>query len=159
MRVLFIESIKRPVIVSLISYYGLHVLQTSKKSKIGWWTTVNYLSYDIHISNPDGRITSLARTLLQRSGGETQTPFYVAIAASFASLYKVGEQLRRPTIRLAIFDEAFSKMDQRYIESALEIFRRFNLQIIAATPPDRRVSYISAGTSRKKITGSHLSIS
>lgn len=119
----------------------------------------NYLSYDIHISNPDGRITSLARTLLQRSGGETQTPFYVAIAASFASLYKVGEQLRRPTIRLAIFDEAFSKMDQRYIESALEIFRRFNLQIIVATPPDRRVSYISAGTSRKKITGSHLSIS
>ena len=97
----------------------------------------NYLKYDIQISDADGRTTSLANTLLQRSGGETQTPFYVAIAASFASLYKVGEQLRRPTIRLAIFDEAFSKMDQRYIESALEIFRRFNLQIIVATPPDR----------------------
>jgi uncharacterized protein YPO0396 len=97
----------------------------------------NYLKYDIETTNADGRKTSLAKTLLDRSGGETQTPFYVAIAASFASLYKVGEQLRRPTIRLAIFDEAFSKMDQRYIESALEIFRRFNLQIIVATPPDR----------------------
>lgn len=97
----------------------------------------NYLSYDILITNPDGRTTSLKRTLLQRSGGETQTPFYVAIAAAFASLYKFGEQSRRPSIRLAIFDEAFSKMDQRYIDSTLEVFRLFNLQIVTATPPDR----------------------
>lgn len=97
----------------------------------------NYLSYDILITRPDGRTASLKRTLEERSGGETQTPFYVAIAAAFASLYKFGEQSHHPSIRLAIFDEAFSKMDQRYIDSTLEVFRLFNLQIVVATPPDR----------------------
>jgi len=28
-------------------------------------------------------------------------------------------------------------MDQRYIDSTLEVFRLFNLQIVTATPPDR----------------------
>jgi len=100
----------------------------------------HYFEYDIMIDDltkPNQQPTSLARTLRQHSGGETQTPFYVAIAASFASLYRIGEKTRRPTIRLAIFDEAFSKMDQRNIDSTLDVFRQFGLQIVTATPPER----------------------
>ena len=100
----------------------------------------HYFEYDILIDDlakPNLPPTSLARTLRQHSGGETQTPFYVAIAASFASLYRIGEKTRRPTIRLAVFDEAFSKMDQRNIDSTLDVFRQFELQIVTATPPER----------------------
>ncbi len=96
-----------------------------------------YLTYDIHITHPDGREERLSKTLQQRSGGETQTPFYFIIAASFHQRYHVGEITGRPTLRLVAFDEAFSKMDQAYIEATLELFARFKLQIITATPLER----------------------
>jgi uncharacterized protein YPO0396 len=79
----------------------------------------------------------------QTSGGETQTPFYLAIAASFVQLYRmgVGEQRKsrneRPTIRLAVFDEAFTKMDQNRIGTTLDMFLRYGLQVVTATPLER----------------------
>jgi uncharacterized protein YPO0396 len=73
----------------------------------------------------------------QTSGGETQTPFYVTIAASFAQLYHINERHQRPTIRLVAFDEAFSKMDQDRIGATLELLQSFGLQIITATPLER----------------------
>ncbi len=107
-----------------------------------------YLSYDIEIIHSDGQRSSLSKIMGQTSGGETQTPFYLTIAASFLQLYRVGEGAERngrpsrpaaarPTIRLVAFDEAFSKMDQEHIGSTLELFQRFNLQIITATPLER----------------------
>ena len=73
----------------------------------------------------------------QTSGGETQTPFYLTIAASFVQLYRINERSGRPTIRLVAFDEAFSKMDQSRIASTLDLFQRFKLQVITATPLER----------------------
>ena len=58
--------------------------------------------------------------------------------------YRIGEgasgagqkanRVGRPTIRLVAFDEAFSKMDQQHIGSTLDLFQKFNLQVITATP-------------------------
>jgi uncharacterized protein YPO0396 len=97
-----------------------------------------YLSYDIEVLHGDGQRSLLSRLMGHTSGGETQTPFYLTIAASFLQLYGVGQQsLPRPTIRLVAFDEAFSKMDQEHIGSTLELFQQFNLQIITATPLER----------------------
>jgi uncharacterized protein YPO0396 len=73
----------------------------------------------------------------QTSGGETQTPFYLTIAASFVQLYHIGERVSRPTIRLVAFDEAFSKMDQDRIGATLDLFQQFGLQVITATPLER----------------------
>ena len=73
----------------------------------------------------------------QTSGGETQTPFYLTIAASFVQLYRIGERNSRPTIRLVAFDEAFSKMDQDRIGATLDLFQQFGMQIITATPLER----------------------
>jgi uncharacterized protein YPO0396 len=73
----------------------------------------------------------------QTSGGETQTPFYLTIAASFVQLYRIQERNKRPTIRLVAFDEAFSKMDQKRIGATLDLFQQFNLQVITATPLER----------------------
>jgi uncharacterized protein YPO0396 len=111
-----------------------------------------YLSYDIEVKQNDGQISSLSKIMGQTSGGETQTPFYLTIAASFLQLYRIGEESLmaknghqggaarpggRSTIRLVAFDEAFSKMDQDHIGSTLELFQKFNLQIITATPLER----------------------
>jgi len=97
----------------------------------------NYLDYDIEVTHADGQTSRLSKIMDQTSGGETQTPFYLTIAASFVQLYHLNEKNARPTIRLIAFDEAFSKMDQDRIASTLELFQRFNLQIITATPLER----------------------
>jgi uncharacterized protein YPO0396 len=97
----------------------------------------SYLEYDIEVTHPDGQTSRWSKIMDQTSGGETQTPFYLTIAASFVQLYRINERSGRPTIRLVAFDEAFSKMDQGRIASTLELFQRFNLQIITATPLER----------------------
>ncbi len=97
----------------------------------------SYLSYDIDVTHADGTTSRLSRIMGQTSGGETQTPFYVTIAASFAQLYHINERHQRPTMRLVAFDEAFSKMDQDRIGATLELLQSFGLQIITATPLER----------------------
>jgi uncharacterized protein YPO0396 len=98
----------------------------------------HYLSYDIEVTNTvTGQKSRLSRIMNQTSGGETQTPFYLTIAASFVQLYRLQEHNRRPTIRLVAFDEAFSKMDQSRIGATLDLFQRFNLQVVTATPLER----------------------
>ncbi len=96
-----------------------------------------YLSYDIEVTHPNGQVSRLSKIMGQTSGGETQTPFYVTIAASFVQLYRINERSGRPTVRLVAFDEAFSKMDQDRIGATLELFQHFGLQIITATPLER----------------------
>lgn len=96
-----------------------------------------YLSYDIEVRHGDGNTSKLSKIMGQTSGGETQTPFYVTIAASFVQLYRINQRSGRPTIRLVAFDEAFSKMDQDRIGATLELFQSFKLQIITATPLER----------------------
>lgn len=96
-----------------------------------------YLSYDIDVISQNGQRSRLSRIMGQTSGGETQTPFYLTIAASFVQMYRVGERNSRPTIRLVLFDEAFSKMDQDRIGATLDLFQHFGLQIVTATPLER----------------------
>jgi uncharacterized protein YPO0396 len=98
----------------------------------------HYLTYDIEVTHLlNGQKSRLSRIMNQTSGGETQTPFYLTIAASFVQLYGIQERSKRPAIRLVAFDEAFSKMDQERIGATLDLFQRFGLQIVTATPLER----------------------
>jgi uncharacterized protein YPO0396 len=97
----------------------------------------HYLDFDITVTDRTGEKSRLSKVLASRSGGETQTPFYVTIAASFVQLYRIGPKAGRPNVRLIVFDEAFNKMDQERIGATLDLFRRFGLQIVAATPLER----------------------
>ena len=71
----------------------------------------NDLAYDIRIHYPNGDRALHSQISAKKSGGETTTPFYVAMAASFAQAYRLNQARPSDTIRLAIFDEAFGKMD------------------------------------------------
>ena len=90
----------------------------------------SYLDYDILVEKQDGTAQRFSRIYGEKSGGETQTPYYVAIAASFVQLYKSGD-----TIRIIIFDEAFDKMDDNRIGAMMDFLNRQQFQIILATPP------------------------
>ena len=97
----------------------------------------NYLEYDIRVHYPNGDRALLSQINAKKSGGETTTPFYVAMAASFAQAYRLNQPRPSDTIRLALFDEAFSKMDTARTASALQFMIDSGLQVLLATPPDK----------------------
>jgi uncharacterized protein YPO0396 len=102
----------------------------------------NYLQYDIRIHYPNGDRALLSQINAKKSGGETTTPFYVAMAASFAQAYRLNQPRPSDTIRLALFDEAFGKMDTARTASALRFMREAGLQVLLATPPDKSGSLL-----------------
>ncbi len=100
-----------------------------------------YFVYDIRIRHTDsldqksGKALEslLSRVLREKSGGETQTPYYVAIAASFFRFYKDAPG----AIRLVLFDEAFSKMDDERIGTTIAFFRKLAMQVVTAVPTEK----------------------
>ena len=96
-----------------------------------------YLTFDIEVINSDGEKQRLSRTIDKKSGGETQTPFYIAVLASFAQLYRMGRDKKGNTARLIIFDEAFSKMDGERIEKSIMLLRKIGFQVILSTPTEK----------------------
>lgn len=99
-----------------------------------------YMDYDIKIVHSDNSYSYYSKVCEEKSGGETQTPFYVTVAASFVQLY--GNNIGGEAIGLIMFDEAFNNMDDERIGGVLEFLRRLPLQIIIAAPPDK-IQYIS----------------
>jgi uncharacterized protein YPO0396/uncharacterized small protein (DUF1192 family) len=101
-----------------------------------------YFSYDIKLRDLtalDSRTGkppefSLSKVIREKSGGEAQTPYYVAIAASFYRFYKDDAE---HTVRLVLFDEAFNRMDDERIGKALEFFRRLGMQVVTAVPTEK----------------------
>lgn len=96
-----------------------------------------YLTFDIEVTNQAGEVQRLSKTIGKKSGGETQTPFYIAVLASFAQLYRIGRDNKANTARIIIFDEAFSKMDGERIEKSIDLLRKLNFQVILSTPTEK----------------------
>ena len=97
-----------------------------------------YLKFDLETTDQNGTKQLLSQTLNTKSGGETQTPFYIAVLASFAQLYRVNDTSSfGNTVRLAVFDEAFNKMDSDRIIESVRLLRKMGLQAIICTPPDK----------------------
>ena len=105
-----------------------------------------YMDYDIRISSDDGGFMLYSKVSQEKSGGETQTPFYITIAASFMQLYR--NSIGGDSIGLVMMDEAFNNMDDERIAGVLSFMRGSNLQMIIAAPPDK-IQYI--GPSMKKV--------
>lgn len=99
-----------------------------------------YMDYDIRIIHSDDSYSLYSKVCEEKSGGETQTPFYVTVAASFVQLYRNG--IGGESVGLVMFDEAFNNMDDERIGGVLEFLRRLPLQILIAAPPDK-IQYIS----------------
>jgi ABC-type Mn2+/Zn2+ transport system ATPase subunit len=94
-----------------------------------------FMDYDIRIYHSDGSTSSFSKVCREKSGGETQTPYYVAIAASFIQLYDSG--LHEDKLGIILLDEAFNNMDENRIESMMEFLNKLDLQLIIAAPPQK----------------------
>ncbi|ABR48311.1 MukB N-terminal domain/M protein repeat protein [Alkaliphilus metalliredigens QYMF] len=94
-----------------------------------------FMDYDIKIYHSDGSTSSFAKVCREKSGGETQTPYYVAIAASFVQLYDSG--IHQDKLGIILLDEAFDKMDENRIDSMMSFFSKLDLQLLIASPPQK----------------------
>jgi uncharacterized protein YPO0396 len=74
------------------------------------------------------------------SGGEHQSPFYVAIGAALAAAYRIERDDDggfRGGMGIAAFDEAFSKLDLQNTVSALGFLDELGLQVLLAAPDEK----------------------
>lgn len=104
-----------------------------------------YLRFDLVEVTPDGKEYPLSRTIGSKSGGERQTPFYVAILASLMKTYRINQNAN--SLRLVVFDEAFDKIDTSRIEECVNMLREIGFQSIVAAP-DHKASYIAPAVER-----------
>ncbi|MCD8069371.1 MAG: hypothetical protein LUE87_10925 [Lachnospiraceae bacterium] len=98
-----------------------------------------YMDYDIKIQYDDGSYMLYSKVSREKSGGETQTPFYITVAASFMQLYR--NSIGGDAIGLVMFDEAFNNMDDGRIGGMLEFLTHANLQLMISAPPEK-IQYI-----------------
>lgn len=96
-----------------------------------------YMDYDIRIINASGDTMTYSKVFKEKSGGETQVPFYVAIIASFVRVYTKNTLLGGDPIGLVLFDEVFDKMDANRMHAMMNFINSMPLQVIIACPPQR----------------------
>lgn len=105
-----------------------------------------YIVFDLFVYRGTDSVAqpiSLGRSFRSQSGGETQTPFYIAILASFSALCRAKNSKDNNTLRLVIFDEAFSKMDAARIKESANLLRSFGLQAIISSPSEKLAELVS----------------
>ncbi len=105
----------------------------------------NFFTFEIHMQDiVTGRTTRWETRRGTGSGAEQQVPIYVAIGASLASVYgSANAVVGRPSgMSLAIFDEAFSKMDGKNQRQMMSFYKKLGLQIIIAAPNEKRIAVL-----------------
>lgn len=104
-----------------------------------------YLSFDMEQLVEGMPPMRLSKMLSKNSGGEGQNPLYVALLASFAQVYRINQKSnlhRRPTPRLVVLDEAFSKMDAEKVGSCIGLIRKLGFQAVISATNDKIQNYI-----------------
>ena len=97
-----------------------------------------YFNFELYIQDANGKIrSSLTSRAGTGSGGEGQLPFYIAIGASLAATYQ-NRRTGESGLSLAIFDEAFNRLDTKAIGQCSEFMRDLGLQVILASPDEKR---------------------
>ena len=105
----------------------------------------NFYTFEIHMEDVvTGRSTRWEARRGTGSGAEQQVPIYVAIGASLAAAYGSAERRSgKPAgIALAMFDEAFSKMDGKNQRQMMSFYKNLGLQFVIAAPFEKRVAVL-----------------
>tara|TARA_B110000037_G_scaffold103434_1_gene120472 strand:+ start:4737 stop:8123 length:3387 start_codon:yes stop_codon:yes gene_type:complete len=91
-----------------------------------------YFDYDLLVTDvrdPDGKPVSVDKQSGKMSGGENQSPYFVAILASYLHAYNRHEARRKePSLALVPIDEAFSKLSGERIQNCLQAMAELDLQ-------------------------------
>jgi hypothetical protein len=97
-----------------------------------------YYNFELIVHDEQGKILStLSARAGTGSGGEGQLPFYIAIAASLAATYQ-NRRTGESGISLAVFDEAFNRLDTAAICACSDFMKALGLQVVVASPDEKR---------------------
>lgn len=94
----------------------------------------HYYDYDMEVDDlgGDGEVKATSRVDRQSgkfSGGENQSPYFIAILASYLRAYKRHDtRSKLPSLALVPIDEAFSKLSGERIKDCIEALKSLELQ-------------------------------
>jgi len=94
----------------------------------------HYFDYDMEVEDLDelGAVTAISRVDRQSgkySGGENQSPYFIAILASYLRAYKRHDtRSKAASLALVPIDEAFSKLSGERIKNCIEALAQLDLQ-------------------------------
>ncbi len=93
----------------------------------------NYHDYDLKVrdvTDPNAAPVSIDRQATKMSGGENQSPYFIAILACYLRAYKrhLTGRVAGPSLCLIPIDEAFSKMSGDGIRHSIDALKELDLQ-------------------------------
>jgi hypothetical protein len=104
-----------------------------------------YFAFDLLMTHEETGVTNNLRSRRATgSGGEVQTPYYICLMAAMSNVYYGGPyrnlKENEGGLCLAIFDEAFSNMDEKVTGQVIDLGKRLGLQLIICGPSNKRVT-------------------
>ena len=129
---LFFNSLDADVRNTVLGIFEKLVDQPESKEAMAFLDHRNYHDYDMLVTDTrsaDARPSSVDRHSGKFSGGENQSPYFIAILACYLRAYHRYERRRRdPSLALVPIDEAFSKLSGERIRDCINALKALDLQ-------------------------------
>jgi hypothetical protein len=129
---LFFASMSGELRDALENFLGVLVKSAGSPEAARLLDYRQYFDYDLlvtDIRDPDARSVSVDKQSGKMSGGENQSPYFVAILASYLHAYNRHERRRKePSLGLVPIDEAFSKLSGERIQNCIQAMSELDLQ-------------------------------
>lgn len=129
---LFFDSMSGEMKDALQSFLSLLVKNSNSPEAARLLDYRQYFDYDLlvtDIRDPDAKPVSVDKQSGKMSGGENQSPYFIAILASYLHAYNRHETRRKePSLALVPIDEAFSKLSGERIQNCIQAMSELDLQ-------------------------------
>jgi uncharacterized protein YPO0396 len=129
---LFFSSLEGELRTALDHFLQTLVKQASSPEAARLLDYRQYFDYDLLVTDvrqPDAKPVSVDKQSGKMSGGENQSPYFVAILASYLHAYNRHEtRWKEPSLALVPIDEAFSKLSGERIQDCLAAMQELDLQ-------------------------------
>lgn len=129
---LFFSSASEEVRETVEALFQKLIEQPESREALAFLDYRNYHDYDMwvyDVRDPQASPSSVDRHSGKFSGGENQSPYFVAILACYLRAYRRYERMRRdPALALVPIDEAFSKLSGERIRDCISALQALDLQ-------------------------------
>ena len=129
---LFYDSLRGELRDALERFLALLVQNANSPEAARLLDYRQYYDYDLLVSDirdPAARPVSVDKQSGKMSGGENQSPYFIAILASYLHAYNRHETRRKePSLALVPIDEAFSKLSGERIQNCIQAMSELDLQ-------------------------------
>jgi hypothetical protein len=129
---LFFDSMSGEMKDALQGFLSLLVKNSNSPEAARFLDYRQYFDYDLEvvdIRDPDAKPVSVDKQSGKMSGGENQSPYFIAILASYLHAYNRHEKRRKEaSLALVPIDEAFSKLSGERIQNCIQAMSELDLQ-------------------------------